>query len=74
MTQLRIYGPESSQSSFIQFGAVLNDVEYQFELQWNNRHSFWILGIVDARRQPDDQRNPHRRLPRSCRPWILEAR
>lgn len=50
MSQHRIFGPESSESSFIDFGAVLNALEYQFELQWLTRVEFWELKITDTRR------------------------
>lgn len=51
MSQHRIFGPESSQSSFIEFGAVLNEIEYQFSLLWLERVEYWELTITDPRRQ-----------------------
>lgn len=51
MTQLRIFGPESSRSSSIEFGAVLSGVEYQFALEWLTNEEYWVLSIADARRQ-----------------------
>jgi len=51
VSQHRILGPESSESSFIEFGAVLNGVEYQFALQWLEVVEFWELTITDPRRQ-----------------------
>lgn len=51
MTQLRIFGPESSESSEISFGAALDGVEYQFTLRWIEVDEYWALTITDTRRQ-----------------------
>lgn len=51
MAQRRIFGPESSRSSFIEFGAVLSEIEYAFSLQWLTTVQFWQLEITDPRRQ-----------------------
>ncbi len=51
MAQLRIFGPESSRSTFIEFGAPLSGIEYQFALQWMSRLGFWQLAITDTRRE-----------------------
>ncbi len=51
MTQHRIFGPESSPSSEIDFGAVLGGLEYQFALQWIGVGEFWAITITDTRRQ-----------------------
>jgi hypothetical protein len=46
----RILGPESSRSSFIEFGALLSGAEYQFALQWLTNRGFWQLRVTDPRR------------------------
>lgn len=51
MAQFQVQGPEASQSSRIAFGAILDDVEYQFVLQWLDRRQFWVLKIISARRE-----------------------
>lgn len=51
MATFQINGPGDSESSFISFGAILDDVEYQFQLQWLDRRKFWVLRVIDARRE-----------------------
>lgn len=51
MAQRQLQGPELTEASFIPFGAVLNDVEYQFELQWLDRMQYWTLTFIDSRRE-----------------------
>ena len=51
MAQRQIQGPEASRSSAIAFGAILNDIEYQFRLQWLDRVKYWSLQVIDARKE-----------------------